>query len=214
MTPGYPPLSPQNSSSSVLASKNRSLANRKSSLAVPPVYTPFTPSLPVDPAYPFPDAAEIVLDQEVDFDFSVHPNYYPPVTPEPSSSSEDEDMSDAFTASSGAITSPSSPTITRSCEFDSKDTSKQVRFVVGGNPKRQDIGRVISSWKSNKSKRHHGLSPSHSKRREKMYRCPVSVLFFFALLLCNRIHHCSLFIDKRMYQGKRISNIFVAGSDY
>jgi hypothetical protein len=207
VTPGYPPPSPQNSSSNT--SKNCSLANRKPSLTVPPVYTPFTPSLPVDPAYPFPDAAEIVLDQDVDFDFSVHPDYFPPVTPEPSSSSEDEDMSDAFTTNSGAITSPSSPIIARPFEFDSEDISKRVRFV---DSKRQDIGRVISSWKSNKSKRHQGLSPSHSKRREKMYRCPVSSFFFQNLLL---IHDCSLFIDKRVYQGKAYSEyFFVAGSDY
>ena len=187
VTPGYPPQSPQNSSSNVLASKNCSLANRKSSLAVPPVYTPFTPSLPVDPAYPFPDAAEIVLDQDVDFDFSVHPDYFPPVTPEPSSSSEDEDMSDAFTANSGAITSPSSPIITRSFEFDSEDISKRVRFV---NSKRKDIGRVISSWKSNKSKRHQGFSPSHSKRREKTYRCPVSSFYFFITFCLFTIVRC------------------------
>lgn len=151
--------------------------------------------MPVDPAYPFPDAAEIVLDPEVDFDFSVHHNYYPPVTPEPSSSSEDEDMSDAFTASSDAVASPSSPTISKFCDFDVKDTSKQVRFLVGDSPKHRDMGRAVSSWKSNKSKRHHGLNTSHSKRREKMYRCPVS-LFFIPSVLQSYSHYFLVYRQK------------------
>jgi hypothetical protein len=58
------------------------------------------------------------------------------------------------------------------------------------NSKRKDIGRVISSWKSNKSKRHQGFSPSHSKRREKTYRCPVSSFYFFITFCLFTIVRC------------------------
>ena len=145
--------------------------SRKSSFTVPPVYTPFTPSLPVDPADPLLDSSEIVMSQEPDFDFSLHPSFLPPLAPEissehsTSSSSEDEESSEA--------TRNRASSMANSSDHEKDPISGRpvhVRFIgtPGGEKRRMD--KPMS--KSGKSRRHHP-SGSYSKRREKMYRCPV-----------------------------------------
>lgn len=160
------PLTPSPSSPLCLLPGISPSVSRKSSFTVPPVYTPFTPSLPVDPADPLLDSSEIVMSQEQDFDFSVQPTYFPPlpphVSPEPSSSSEDE----------AAAKFSESPISGR---------PMSVRFIASTGGERRKTDKHLS--KSGKSRRHHP-SGSHSKRREKMYRCPVCLTSL--LLLCRR----------------------------
>ena len=70
-------LSPSTSSPFSLLPVSSPPVSRKSSFSVPPIHTPFTPSLPVDPADPLIDSSEIVMSQEPEFDFSVHPSFFP-----------------------------------------------------------------------------------------------------------------------------------------
>ena len=191
VTPASPltpqtPLAPSPSSPSALLPWSSPPASRKSSFTVAPVYTPFTPSLPIDPADPLLDSSEIVMSQEPAFDFSVHPSFFPPLAPEisseVSSSSEDEGNSEASPIHDIAIGSDH--------ERDSfLARPLNVRFIsaMGGGKRRTD-----KPLKSSKSRRH-ASSGSHSKRREKMYRCPVCLTLYhlgsslmFSLLLSEK----------------------------
>ena len=77
------PLSPRPSSPSDLPSRlHGTFERRKSSIVIAPIYTPFTPSLPVDPAYPYPDDMSL-------YDFSQ--DFYPQAS---HFDYDDENMSD------------------------------------------------------------------------------------------------------------------------
>jgi hypothetical protein len=141
-------------------------ASQKPNFIVPPVYTPFTPSLPVDPADPLLDSSEIVMSQEPIFDFSVQPSFFPPLTPESSNSSGDEGISDSSAASPSDRASDSA-----NCSESTWEKPLQVRFVATTAGEKRKADKLAS--KSSKSKRLHSSGGSHSKRREKMYRCPV-----------------------------------------
>jgi hypothetical protein len=132
-------------------------ASQKPNFIVPPVYTPFTPSLPVDPADPLLDSSEIVMSQEPIFDFSVQPSFFPPL------SSKDEGISAASPSDRASDSA--------NCSESTWEKPLQVRFVATMAGEKRKADKLAS--KSSKSKHLHSSSGSHSKRREKMYRCPV-----------------------------------------
>jgi len=176
---------------------------------VPSVYTPFTPSLPIDPAYPFPDTSEVVIAQEPDIDFDIQSTHvYRPGTPEiapESGFSEDEDMSDSLSSSTDDG-SNNLPEHVASKQFLSPEEvsalmvrAKQRFASLGVNEKRKLENPKVASSKSNKSKRYPGPGNSYSKRREKMYHCPVSSL---SLLISIWLLNMLSTTERRMYQGK------------
>jgi len=211
--PPTPSLSSPSSPSNVLSPTSSPLSSRKSSFSVPSVYTPFTPTLPIDPAYPFPDTSEVVIPPDINFDIqSTH--IYRPETPEialESSSSEDEEMSDSllFSTDDGSTKWPEHVMSNLSPEgVSALMVRAKQRFVkLGVNEKRKLETPKVASSKSNKSKRHPGSSSSHSKRREKMYHCPVSL---FILLISVRLLNIFPATEGGMRQGK--SNLAVANA--
>ncbi|KAF8150168.1 hypothetical protein B0H34DRAFT_679064 [Crassisporium funariophilum] len=185
------PLSPSSPRSASLSDLPRqsssSFANQKPCLPAGPVYTPFTPNLPVDPACPYPDSTEAYILQEPIYDFS-H-DYYPTLASPIChiTSDEDDDMSDSC-----ADDSPTSPIPTYVYGLDKAQPIGQIPKAMRGNTAEKAHISMIdgikhaikssssaASSKSNKAK--HKFSNAnripHSKRRDRAYRCPVNKHF-------------------------------------
>ena len=194
MSPSSPssPLTPSStapsSPSDFSSPTSGPFAKRKLSLSVTPVYTPFTPSLPVDPAYPYPDTSEIVMAHDPSFEFP--PDLFPPfplkspLSTMTISSDEDEEMSDGSTFD--APLSPI-PTFIYGTEkgqllgaipkhVRSTSSTEKIKSAV----KALNSSVASSSTKSSKTKnRYIGTSSNPNlRRREKAYRCPVRNLPF------------------------------------
>ena len=203
-----PSLSSPFSPSSILPPTSSPLSSRKSSFSVPSVYTPFTPTLPIDPAYPLPDTSEVVISQEPDINFDIQSTYiYRPETPEiapESSSSEDEEMSDGVLSSTDDGSTKLREHVTSNQVLTPEEVSalmvraKQRFARLGVHEKRKLETSKVASSKSSKSKRHPGSGSSHSKRREKTYRCPVSR---FILVISVRLLNIFSTTEGGMYQG-------------
>ena len=182
------PSPPTPSSPSDLHSRlHGTFERRKSGIVVAPVYTPFTPSLPVDPAYPYPDSTEIDMPL-CDFSQDFYPTYSVQL-PSHFDDDEEEDMSDTPSATDH----PTSPIPTYVYGPDKSHPIAQIPKTVRSatlDGLKGALRMSSSSSKSSKVKNRqtHPSSSSNARRREKAYRCPViysptcSILMFFLTL--------------------------------
>ena len=154
-------------------------SKQKSNLSVTSVYTPFTPSPLVDPAYPYPDISEIAIAHDPSFELP--PDLLPPFPLKSSIStmtisSDEDEMSDGST-----LDAPFSPIpmliygtekgqhhgVIPTCVKFTSSTENTVKAL--------NSPVASSSTKPSKIKSQYistGSNP-HLRRREKAYRCPV-----------------------------------------
>lgn len=143
---------------------------RKSNIGIAPVYTPFTPSLPVDPAYPYPSSTEIDMPL-YDFSQDFYPTY--PVQLPASPFDDEEDMSEA-----GLTDHPTSPIPTY--VYGPDKTHPIAQIPKTSHSPTLDGALRLSISKNSKAKNRH-INPNHSptsRRREKAYRCPVIIVCY------------------------------------
>lgn len=189
-------------------------ATRKSSLttaAVPPVYTPFTPSLPVDPTDPYPDTDEITALHE-EYDFLTGVDAYHAMLPLPpppaaelmsplSSSDDDEDQEMSDCSNVDVLASPSPlPTYvyvqgqSQVLQPVNVTPKKNVKFASTTPPRRRPavktpfeaLKAASPTASKSKSKKLSINGPNaSSKRREKLFRCPVRVILVYAPFFTN-----------------------------
>ncbi|KAF9534006.1 hypothetical protein CPB83DRAFT_419477 [Crepidotus variabilis] len=176
-SPITPPFSIPSSPSD--AKFSISLANHQSGRTVPPVYTPFTPCWPLEPAYSLPDHSEIVIVQEPTFDFSTQPSLLPPLqleAPATVDSSESEfgdDEANILTDDDVSLSLPVS-----NLRHDTPQRHSEIPKAIRSTKEKRGGGMFESSAqhttssKPSKSRRGVSSSTSHSRRREKMFRCP------------------------------------------
>lgn len=162
------PSSPGLSSASDLPSRlHGTFERRKSSIVVAPVYTPFTPNLPIDPAYPYQDSTEIDIPL-YDFSQDFYPSYSVQLPASHFDDDDDEGISDAC-----ASTPTTSPIPTSVYGPDNCHSIAQIPKSSRGSTL-DGLKTVTSSSKSSKVKHRqlHLGNISNSRRREKAYRCP------------------------------------------
>ena len=162
------PLHPMTTSTTPSSSRSSSVLSSPNSGSCPlspaPVYTPFTPSLPIDPTYPYPDSTEIDMPL-YDFSQDFYPSYSAPL---PTCLFDDDDDDDDMAEAS---------------------VDSAIPTYVYGRDKSHPISKssLRSISKNNKAK-NRLINPTHTpnaRRREKAYRCPVIICSphpFFAYL--------------------------------
>ncbi|KAF8972339.1 hypothetical protein BDZ97DRAFT_1022607 [Flammula alnicola] len=163
---------------------------RKSSMTVAPVYTPFTPSLHVDPSYPFPDTTETVMAHEPiydEFSSDMYPVFAKTSLAQSALSHEHEDVQMAYNSSTRDPPAPADVYDTDKAHPVAAATPKQVKFArtkelyppsEDGSVKSavkalNNAVSLASSSKISKTKNRFIGSGNHLRnRREKAYHCP------------------------------------------
>ena len=142
---------------------------RKSNIDIAPVYTPFTPSLPVDPAYPYPDSTEIDMPL---YDFSQ--DFYPTYSVQLPAShfDDDEDMPET-----GINDQPTSLIPTYVYGLDKSHPIAQIPKTARSATLDGALRMSISKNSKVKNRLINPNPTPTSRRREKAYRCPVITVF-------------------------------------
>ena len=182
-----PPATSRSSSVSLSSTSDISspgsgpFVERKLSLSVTSVYTPFTPNLPVDPAYRYPDTSEIIKAHNPPFEFP--PDLFPPfplklpISTTTMSSGEDEEMPNGST-----FNAPLSPTFIYDAErgqlfgadpkhVNSTSSAEEIKSAA----KALNSSGASSFMESSKTKSWYigtSFNPN-SQPRKRAYRCPV-----------------------------------------
>jgi len=163
------PLSPSPSgpsSPSDLSSCLQGSFERRKSNVVAPIYTPFTPSLPIDPAYPYPDTTEIDMPL---YDFSQ--DFYPTYSVQLAGSHFNDDDDDEEMSDAGIAAHPTSAIPTYVYGLDKSQPIAQIPKTVRGDGAAA-LRVSISKTSKAKNRQINSSNNSNSRRREKAYRCP------------------------------------------